>query len=125
MILADTSVWVEHLRRGDARLAGLLEQALVLMHPFIVGEIACGQLADRAALLQLLQGLPMACVATDEEVHMLLQRHRLHGSGIGWVDMHLLAAVRLSSGARLWARDKRLAAAAATLGVVFDPVAGS
>ncbi len=120
MILADTSVWVEHLRRGDARLAGLLEQASVLMHPFIIGELACGQLADRAALLQLLQGLPQVCLATDEEAHLLLQRHRLHGSGIGWIDVHLLAGVLLSSGARLWTLDKRLAAAAAALGVAID-----
>lgn len=116
MILVDTSVWVDHLRRGDARLAAALEKAAVLIHPFIIGEIACGRLADRATVLGLLQDLPMAAVADAEEVLHFIDRHRLHGKGIGYVDVHLLAAVALTQGATLWTRNKRLRAAARALG---------
>ncbi len=119
MILVDTSVWVDHLRLGDARLAGLLAQAAVLMHPFVIGEIACGSLADRAALLSLLHGLPAAVVAEHAEVLGVIERHRLHGRGIGYVDVHLLAAVALTSGARLWTRDGRLGRAASALGLAY------
>ncbi len=121
MILADTSVWVDHLRRGDARLVALLESAAVIMHPFIVGEIACGSLADRHAVLELLQDLPMTTVAQPEELLDFIERHRLHGKGIGYVDVHLLAAAALTQGATLWTRDKRLHAAARSLGQAFEP----
>ena len=116
MILADTSVWVDHLRRGDARLAALLDTASVLIHPFVIGEIACGSLADRATVLGLLQDLPRAVVAEADEVLVFIERHRLHGQGLGYVDVHLLAAVALTPGARLWTLDKRLRAAALALG---------
>lgn len=117
MILVDTSIWVDHLRRGDARLAGLLESASVLAHPFIVGEIACGHLADRATVLELLQALPMAVVADVGEVMAFVERHRLWGKGVGYVDAHLLAALALTGGAWLWTRDKRLHATAEALGL--------
>ena len=116
MILVDTSVWVDHLRHADAGLADLLERAQVLMHPFVVGEIACGSLAMRAPLLDLLQDLPMAPVADIDEVLGFIAQRRLHGKGIGYVDVHLLASVALTAGARLWTRDKRLRAVAETLG---------
>ena len=119
MILVDTSVWVDHLRLGDARLAGLLARSVVLMHPFVVGEIACGSLADRAAVLGLLQGLPAAVVAEPPEVLGVIERHRLHGRGIGYVDVHLLAAAALTPGARLWTRDQRLHSAALALGLAY------
>lgn len=120
MILADTSVWVDHLRRGDVRLAGLLERASVLMHPFILGEIACGSLADRQTVLELLNDLPCAVVAETDEALSFVEHHRLWGKGIGYVDVHLLAAVALTEGATLWTRDKRLRAAAQALGCAFD-----
>ena len=120
MILVDTSVWVDHLRRGDARLAALLEGAGVLIHPFIIGEIACGSLADRGTVLELLQDLPMATVADATEVLVFIDRHRLHGKGIGYVDVHLLAAVALTQGAKLWTRDKRLRSAAQALGCAHE-----
>ena len=120
MILVDTSVWVDHLRRGDARLAALLESAAVLVHPFVVGEIACGSMADRKAVLMLLQDLPAATVADDHEVLQYIERHRLWGKGIGYVDAHLLAAVALTQGATLWTRDKRLAEAATSLDLAFE-----
>ena len=116
MLLVDTSVWVDHLRRGDARLAALLEDASVLAHPFVVGEIACGNLADRATVLELLQDLPAATVAEPEEVLTFIARHRLHGKGLGYIDVHLLTAVALNPGTALWTRDKRLHAAAKALG---------
>lgn len=120
MILVDTSVWVDHLRRGDARLVELLESASVLMHPFIVGEIACGRLADRTTVLELLQDLPSAAVAEYGELLAFVEHHRLWGMGIGYVDVHLLAAVALTKGATLWTRDKRLRVAAQALGCAFS-----
>lgn len=116
MILVDTSVWVDHLRRGDARLAELLERGAVVMHPFVVGEIACGTLADRISILELLQDMPTAVVANSDEVLGFIEIHSLHGKGIGYVDVHLLASVALTGGAKLWTRDKRLHAAADELG---------
>ena len=115
MILVDTSVWVDHLRRADAALADLLERGAVLMHPFVVGEIACGSLARRAAVLELLQHLPMAEVADTDEILSFIDRRGLHGQGIGLIDIHLLASTALTAGARLWTRDKRLRAAAEML----------
>ena len=112
MILVDTSVWVDHLRRGDAQLAALLERGVVVMHPFVVGEISCGSLADRSTVLELLQDLPAAIVADNGEALGFIDRHALHGKGIGFVDVHLLASVALTHGAKLWTRDKRLKAAA-------------
>ena len=112
MILVDTSVWVDHLRRGDTQLAELLERGAVVMHPFVIGEIACGGLTDRASILELLQDLPMAVVADSDEVLGFIERQSLHGKGIGYVDVHLLASVALTGGTKLWTRDKRLRAAA-------------
>lgn len=119
MILVDTSVWVEHLRNGDAQLADLLERGAVLMHPFVVGEIACGSLSDRSSILELLEDLPAAVVAEGKEVLAFIERHVLHGKGIGYVDAHLLASVMLTDGAILWTRDKRLHIAAEDLGCAF------
>ena len=120
MILVDTSVWVDHLRNGDARLADLLERGSVVMHPFVVGEIACGSLTHRASILELLRELPTAVIAESEEALGFIERHSLHGKGIGYVDIHLLASVALTQGARLWTRDKRLQAAADDLGCAYQ-----
>lgn len=108
MILVDTSVWIDHLRAGDAYLAALLTGSRVLMHPFVLGELACGNLRNREQALALLKALPKASVASDGEVLFFIERHALMGRGIGYVDAHLLAAVTLSDMARLWTRDKRL-----------------
>jgi predicted nucleic acid-binding protein len=115
LILVDTSVWVDHLRRGDAQLVDLLESNAVIMHPFVIGEIACGSLSDRAMTLELLHHLPSATVADADEVLGYIDRHRLHGKGIGYVDIHLLASTAIS-GAKLWTRDKRLRVVAQELG---------
>jgi len=118
LILVDTSVWIDHLRRGDPGLVDLLERSTVAMHPFVVGEIACGTLRDRESILELLQDLPTAAVADCNEVLRFIERHTLHGTGIGHVDVHLLASVALTEGARIWTRDARLQRVAAVLGCV-------
>lgn len=115
MILVDTSVWIDHLRQGDPSLVTILEAGRVLMHPFVVGELACGNLNRRAEVLMLLRELPPAPVATDDEVLEFIERRGLMGRGIGYVDVHLLASVALAGGAGLWTRDKRLAAVASEL----------
>lgn len=117
MILVDTSVWIDHLRDGDDDLSRLLEATQVLAHPFVVGEMACGNLANRAEVLRLLGDLPKAATASDQEVLYFIDQHRLMGRGIGYVDAHLLAAVLLNPPARLWTRDKRLGTIADELGL--------
>ena len=117
MILVDTSVWVDHLRAGAAALGGLLYNGGALGHPFVTGELALGNLRQRDLVLNALRRLPQATVAADEEVLHFINRQGLFGLGIGYVDAHLLAAVRLTPGAKLWTRDRRLQAAAAQLGL--------
>lgn len=115
MILLDTSVWIDHLRQGDAQVASALEAGLVLCHPFVIGELACGQLKSRAEILGLLAALPQALVAQEQEVLFFIERHGLMGRGTGYIDAHLLTATALTEGARLWTRDKRLDALAREL----------
>jgi predicted nucleic acid-binding protein len=105
---------VDHFRQGNARLRTLLESAQVLVHPFVVGELACGNWRARRQILTLLQGLPAVAPVSDDEVLALLDRHRLHGGGLGWVDVHLLAAAMMA-GVEFWTLDRRLAAAARTV----------
>ena len=119
MILVDTSVWIDHLRGGDAELVGLLQTMQVLVHPFVVGEMACGNLRNRAEVLKLMGDLPGTAAASDPEVLFFIDQHRLMGRGIGYVDAHLLAAVLLTPPTRLWTRDKRLAAIADELGLAY------
>ena len=107
MILVDTSVWVDHLNKGDAGLIELLGKGLVLMHPFVIGEIALGNLRQRSSILSYLHDLPVASAASEAEVLTLIETARLHGTGIGYIDAHLLAAAKLN-GAALWTRDTRL-----------------
>lgn len=121
MILVDSSIWIDHLRHADTELLHLLEQDKVLCHPFVIGEVACGQLRQRATVLAQLGDLPAATVSTHDEALALIDRHALAGRGIGWVDVHLLAAVLLTLPAALWTRDRRLAAAAADLGCLHQP----
>ena len=123
MILVDTSVWVDHLRRGNAGLSETLEQNAVVMHPFIVGEIACGSLANRAGVMELLGQLPMVAVAEPDEVLGFVEVHKLYGKGLGYVDVHLLASAAMG-GAKLWTRDMRLDALARQLGLALPAVGG-
>lgn len=121
MILVDTSVWVDHLRGGNAELTSALERGMVFTHPFIVGELACGRMRNRNEVLGLLRSLPQAVVASDEEALGYIDVHRLMGRGIGYVDVHLIAATALSGGLRLWTRDRRVAEVAEELGVAHRP----
>ena len=119
MILVDTSVWIDHLRIGDPQLTVLLEEAQVLAHPWVIGELALGQLSRRSEILGLLSNLPQATVATETEVMTLVETRHLSGLGIGYADAHLLAATLLITEASLWTRDQRLAAAAADLEISY------
>lgn len=123
MILVDTSIWVDHFRQGDAKLEALLNAALVLSHPFVIGEIALGAIPRRDAITEDLETLPKAEVASSQEVLHFIDRQALFGIGIGYIDAHLLSSLFLTPDARLWSRDKRLAAAAQRLGVAADPFA--
>ena len=104
MVLVDTSVWVDHLRQGDAILASLLEAGEVSCHPFVVGELACGAIRNRSQILRLLLALPTLAKADDDEVLAFIDRHRLMGSGLGLIDVHLLASCLLAGATRLAAR---------------------
>ncbi len=116
MILVDTSVWVDHLRKGDAGLKALLGAGQVLIHSFVISELALGNLRQRDAILQSLHDLPPAVMAGDGEVLGFIERNALFGLGIGYVDAQLLASARLSA-ALLWTHDKRLHEVAVRLGL--------
>lgn len=118
MILVDTSVWVDHLRRGDKVLTSLLNEGVVLCHPFVVGELACGNLRKRDEIMSLLTALPSARLAGHEEAIRLVSQRRLMGRGIGWVDVHLLASSLLSQ-SKLWTKDRALGAAASLLKIEY------
>jgi predicted nucleic acid-binding protein len=115
-VLIDTSVWIDHFRRPNADLEMLLDEGRVSTHPFVIGELACGSLARRAEVLRLIEALPFAAVATHDEVLAFVERSRLHGSGLGWIDLHLLASARLTRQA-LWSADRRLRQTAVRLGL--------
>lgn len=119
MILVDSSVWIDHFRRASAELAALLASRVVMVHPFVVGELACGQLLRRAAVFAALARLPQAPVVPHAEVLAFVERHRLMARGIGWVDVHLLASATVAGRVSLWSQDKRLMAAAAERGVAY------
>ena len=118
MVLVDTSVWVSHLRDGNTELASLLNEGRVLCHPLIVGELACGNLKDRAVILSFLQLLPMSIEADHEEVLSFIDNNRLMGKGMGYVDAHLIASALLT-GVPIWTLDKKLAQTADGLHIKF------
>jgi len=119
VILADTSVWIDHLRAGVPALAEALYGGQVLVHPFVRGELACGNLRNRSEVLELLGNLPSVPTATNAEAMEFIERRALMGRGIGYIDVHLLASAALAGTARLWTRDRRLAAVASELGLAF------
>ena len=108
MILVDTSVWIDHFRKSDTGLKQLLRREQVVTHPFVIGEIALGHLKNRIVILDSLYNLPAATLASDLEVIKLIDIHGLAGTGIGYMDAHLLASLKLMPGALLWTRDKKL-----------------
>lgn len=119
MILVDTGIWIDHLRRADADLVTALNANNVACHPFVIGELALGSIRNRPAFLASIRRLPPAPVATDDEVSAMIERRSLWGLGIGYVDAHLLASVSLQAGLKLWTRDARLKATAETLGLAL------
>lgn len=121
MILVDTAVWIDHLRDGDRQLTELLDRSVVLAHPWVIGELALGNLRSRAEILRLLADLPQATVAAPAELLSLIEHRELYGIGIGYVDAQLLAATMLTDGATLWTRDRRLHVAAQQLKLAYIP----
>lgn len=117
-VLVDTSVWIAHFQRGDPRFQALLSDGSVLIHPAVVGELACGNLARRARVLSDLRKLPAAAEADQEDILFVIESRRLWGKGIGWSDAQLIASALLT-GCQLWTHDKRLHAVAAGLGIAY------
>ena len=121
MILIDTSVWIDHLRQRDDHLVIILLAGHVLIHPWVIGEIACGSLKDREQVLDLLRSLPLCSVALEDEVLLFIEQNKLMARGIGYVDVHLLASTNLS-GATLWTRDKRLLIIAKEMNIAYPEI---
>lgn len=121
MILADTTVWVDHLRSASSLLHQLLDAEQVLMHPFVIGELALGHIRQRRLILTTLEELPAIHISDPEEVLTLIEQRKLVAIGIGYVDTHLLASTITTPGCQLWTRDRRLAEIAARLGVAANP----
>lgn len=119
MILADTSIWIDHFRHADAELRRIIENDMLLCHPAVIGELALGSLGKREAVLEYLAAQRQAVVATHEEVMAMIERHRLFSMGIGYTDAHIMASVLLEAGAVLWTRDKRLQMAADKAGAAL------
>jgi predicted nucleic acid-binding protein len=118
-VLIDTSVWIDHLRGLDVAVTTALLEEEVLAHSFVIGELACGNLRNRRELVSLWTALPHAPMASHEEVLVFIDQHRLMGLGLGYVDVHLLAATALHGSARLWTRDRRLAAVATRMRLAY------
>ena len=121
MILVDTSIWVDHMRADNFALKKLLDSGRVLMHPFVIGELALGRMRQREIILAALSDLPRAELATDAEVLGFINREALFGRGVGYIDVHLLASVRLTAGAELWTMDTRLRHVAEDMGLAMTP----
>lgn len=120
MILVDTSIWIGHLRSGDSRLTDLLNRSQVLAHPFVIGELACENLRNRGEILRLLNDLPQSPVASPAEALNFIELRQLMGLGVGYIDIHLLAATVLADDAMLWTGDKRLKKIASKMKLAFD-----
>jgi predicted nucleic acid-binding protein len=118
MVLVDTSVWIDHLRKGNNQLEALLDEGEVLCHPFIIGELACGRIVNRRQILAFLRSLPRGVAADHDEVMRLIDANRLMGTGIGYLDAHLLASARLSS-VPIWTFDLSLKKVSAKLGAAY------
>ena len=119
MVLVDTVVWIDHLHSHDAHLYRLLESDLIVMHPMVIGELAMGNLANRHQTLEDFAKLPEVTVATHEEVLFFIEHHRLMGTGLSYIDAHLLTASVLEDDTRLWTRDRRMLAVAVELGIAY------
>ena len=121
MVLADTSVWIDHLWTENARLAELLDNNEMLMHPMVIGELACGNIRNRTGVLTRLRRLPIAPIVSYDDVLSFIEDNQLIGKGIDYVDVHLLASVAVADSALLWTLDRRLGDAAAELSIAYTP----
>lgn len=121
MVLVDTSVWIDHLRSREPELASLEDGRQIVIHPMVIGELACGNLPNRYDVLEHLEGLPQVAVATDDEVLFFIEHHQLMGIGISYIDAHLLTSSVLHGETQLWTRDRRMMTVADELGIRFDP----
>jgi predicted nucleic acid-binding protein len=119
VILVDTSVWVDHFRVSEPGLVAILGDEAVLTHPFVVGELACGNIKNRAEILDLIGRLPTPPIGTDAEALELIDRHQLNSKGVGYIAIHLLASTLLMPTARLWTKDRRLASIASALKISY------
>ena len=121
MVLVDTSVWIDHLRSSEPKMASLHDGRQIFVHPMVIGELACGNLPNRYDVLEHLEGLPQVTVATDNEVLFFIEHHQLMGTGISYIDAHLLAASVLHGATRIWTRDRRMMTVADELDIGFTP----
>lgn len=121
MIVVDANIWIDHLRVANLALAGLIQRRRIVIHPYTIGEIGLGSLARRSEVLEQLAMLPAAPVAEHDEVLAFMDGHALFGTGIGYVDSHLLASAKLIEAGKLWTRDKRLHAIAERIGIAASP----
>lgn len=119
MVLVDTSIWIDHFRKANSKLASFLETEEVAIHPFVLGELACGNLSNRKEIIALLHALPGATKVEDDELLLFIERHRLMGRGIGLIDVHILASCCIDS-CLLWTRDKRLQVVAKEMNIEFS-----
>ena len=121
MVLVDTSVWVDHLCKDNTPLVNLLNQGRVSIHPFVIGELACGNLGNRKEILSLLQALPQTEKASDDEILFYIEKNQLSGKGLGLIDVHLLASAQLSDNL-FWTKDRRLHETAKKMKLAYTPV---
>jgi predicted nucleic acid-binding protein len=119
-VLADTSIWIDHFRRSNVQLAQFLDRGDIVMHPFVIGELALGKVANIAEMIDFFNLLPKTIVASAAEILGFISKRKLSGSGIGYVDVHLLAAAALMPETLVWTRDKKLRAAAQALSLVAE-----
>ena len=119
MILVDTSVWIDHFKRSNKKFSELLENEQVVCHPFVIGELACGNLKKREEILELLEALPKSMLAKQDEVLELIKSGKLYGKGIGWIDAHLITSAILEN-ILIWTRDKRLKSICESLKISYQ-----
>jgi len=119
VILVDTSVWIDHFRQANRMLSSLLDRDEVILHPFVLGELACGNLSNREEIIALLHALPVISKADDDEIIFFIKRHALMGRGVGLIDMHLLASCRIAK-CSLWTKDRRLKGIAIEMGIDYS-----
>ena len=121
MVLVDTSIWIDHFQKSDSNLKKLLLAAEVVNHPYVIGELACGNLSNRLEILSLLESLPKTIIARQEEILEFINKNKLYGLGVGYIDIHLIASTLLD-GLKIWSKDKSLISVAEQFNIVYNPI---